>query len=180
MRKFKKYHFRSLKIYGLLFIFFSFLAIQVVFAQKGYDKISPYKNGRAKVYKDNKMGFINENGEEVIPCVYEYIGDFVNGRAKVIKDLKEGYISYTGEEIIQIKYDKIGPFKNGIAKVYLKGKVGLVNYEGEEIAEPKYDKIGEFNRFGVAKVQFDRKEMLMRTNGETFLPNELDSDELVE
>ena len=180
MRKHKKYQIKNVKIYGLIFIFFSILAVEAVFAQKGYDKIGPYKNGRAKVHKDNKMGFINENGEEVIPCVYEYIGDFVNGRAKVIKDLKEGYINYTGEEIIPIKYDKIGPFKNGIAKVYLKGKVGLVTYEGEEIAEPKYDIIGEFNRFGIAKVQFDRKEMFMRTNGETFLPVDPNDEELEE
>ncbi len=180
MRKLNKYQIKHVKIYGLIFIFFSFLAIETVFAQKGYDKIGPYKNGRAKVYKENKMGFINESGEEVIPCIYEYIGDFVNGRAKVIKDLKEGYISYTGEEVIPIKYDKIGPFKNGIAKVYLKGKVGLVSYEGDELAEPKYDFIGEFNRFGIAKIQLDRKEMFMRTTGETFLPVNPDEEELEE
>ncbi|MFY8020954.1 MAG: WG repeat-containing protein [Bacteroidia bacterium] len=160
----------------LLFIFIP----NVIFAQKGYDKIGPYKNGRAKVFKGDKMGFINEAGEEVIPCIYEYIGDFVNGRAKVILALKEGYISYEGEVIIPIKYDKIGPFKNGLAKVYVKGKVGLINYEGEEIAEPKYDLIGEFNRFGIAKVQFDRKEMFMRTSGETFLPVDPNAEELEE
>lgn len=153
---------------------------QSVFAQKGYDKIGPYKNGRAKVFKAEKIGYINENGEEVIACIYDYIGDFINGRAKVIKEEKEGYIGLSGEEIIQIKYDKIGPFKNGLAKIYVKGKVGIISYEGEEIAQPIYDIIGEFNRFGIAKIQFDRKEMFMKTSGETFLPVDPNAEELEE
>lgn len=180
MKKQNTYQSKTILSKLILVSFICVLVPGYLFAQKGYDKIGPYKNGRAKVFKGEKMGFINESGEEVIPCIYEYIGDFVNGRAKVILLQKEGYISYEGEVIIPIKYDKIGPFKNGLAKVYVKGKVGLITYEGEEIAEPKYDIIGEFNRFGIAKVQFDRKEMFMRTTGETFLPVDPNAEELEE
>lgn len=138
--------------------------------QKGYDRIGPYKNGRAKVFKGEKMGFINLAGEEVIPCIYNYIGDFVNQKAKVIREEKEGYITYEGEEFIPCKFDKIGPFKNGIAKTFLKGKVGLITQDGEELVLPVYDFINDFNSKGIAKAQFDRKPIFLNMRGETIEP----------
>jgi len=138
--------------------------------QKGYDRIGPYKNGRAKVFKGDKIGFINQSGEEVIPCIYTYIGDFINQKAKVIREEKEGYITYEGEEFIPCKYDKIGPFKNGIARTFVKGKVGLITLEGEELVPPVYDFINDFNSKGIAKAQFDRKPMLLNMRGETVEP----------
>ena len=36
-----------------------------------------------KVQRTGKYGFINEQGEEIIECKFDYIGPFKNGRAIV-------------------------------------------------------------------------------------------------
>lgn len=99
----------------------------------GYDVIYPFKNGRAKVEKDKKQGFINTTGEEFVPCKYDNIYPWEDGRAKVEIAGKYGFINETGEEYIPVKYDYIGPFKNGLAIVSLNGRRGLINEAGEEV-----------------------------------------------
>jgi len=99
----------------------------------GYDVIHPFKNGRAKVEKDKKQGFIHPDGEEFVPCKYDNIYPWEKGRAKVEIAGKYGYINEAGEEFIPVKYDYIGPFKNGLALVAVGGRRGLINEEGAEV-----------------------------------------------
>ncbi|MFA6262182.1 MAG: WG repeat-containing protein [Bacteroidia bacterium] len=125
---------------------FLFLSLAMAgFAQKknmkpmlGYDKIYPYKEsaaGRiAKVEKLGKMGFIKEDGEELVACKYDNIYPWEKGRAKVEIAGKYGFIREAdGEEYIQVKYDYIGPFKNGLAIITNLGRRGLINEEGTEV-----------------------------------------------
>ncbi|MEI6595888.1 MAG: WG repeat-containing protein [Bacteroidota bacterium] len=100
----------------------------------GYDVIHPFKNGRAKVEKDRKQGYIHVDGDEYIPCKYDNIYPWESGRAKVEIGGKFGYIKQdSGEEFIPVKYDYIGPFKNGLAIVAVGGRRGLINEEGAEV-----------------------------------------------
>lgn len=60
--------------------------------------------GIAPVYKDNKLGFINNKGVEIIPCIYDFepMGNFdwfIDGKAKVKKDGRTFYIDKTGKEV---------------------------------------------------------------------------------
>jgi len=105
---------------------------------QGYDKIHPYRESAsgkiAKVEKEGKMGFIKEDGSELVPCKYDNIYPWEKGRAKVEIKGKFGFIRETdGEEYIQVKYDFIGPFKNGLAIISNMGRRGLINENGEEI-----------------------------------------------
>jgi hypothetical protein len=102
---------------------------------KGYDAIYPFIKGKAKVLKNGKLGFINMEGEEFIPCKYEEIFPFEGGRAKVLREAKYGYINEQGEEIIECKFSFIGPFKNGRAVVRLNGKLEIIDTEGTVITE---------------------------------------------
>ncbi len=102
---------------------------------KGYDAIYPFVRGKAKVVKNGKIGYINMEGEEFIPCKYEEIFPFENGKAKVQRDSKFGYINEQGEEIIECKFDYIGPFKNGRAVVKLNGKLEIIDAEGNVMTE---------------------------------------------
>lgn len=137
---------------------------------KGYDRIDPFKNGMAKVYKGNTMGFINTKGEEIIACRYHYISDFVNGLAKVMIDKKYGFINLKDEEIVAIKYDFIGPFIDGLAKVRLKNNYGIININGEEITPIIYDEIGPFNKNGEAVVRINQLEGKINRSGEEVVP----------
>ena len=131
-----KIFFRSIII--ALILIYTFPALAQKTASKanvkaGYDVIHPFKNGRAKVEKDKKQGFIHPEGEEYVPCKYDNIYPWEKGRAKVEIAGKYGYINEAGEEYIPVKYDYIGPFKNGLAIVAVGGRRGLINEEGQEV-----------------------------------------------
>jgi len=102
---------------------------------KGYDQIYPFVKGKAKVVKNGKIGYINMEGEEFIPCKYEEIFPFESGRAKVLREAKYGFINEQGEEVIECKFSFIGPFKNGRALVRLNGKLEVIDTEGTVITE---------------------------------------------
>lgn len=127
----------------VLFLIFAGLTSYDAIAQKrtkgktltGYDAIYPFKNGRAKVEKNGKIGFIDMNGEEVIKCKYDAIYPFENGKAKVELNGKYGFINEQGEEIIEPKFDYIGPFKNGRAIVRFNGKLEIIDEEGNVLTE---------------------------------------------
>lgn len=76
-----------------------------------YNKLGSFSEGYAAVLKDEKWGYINTKGEEVISCQYsnpyeEYTsGAFHEGLAAVQKDGKWGYINTKGEEVIPINLD---------------------------------------------------------------------------
>jgi hypothetical protein len=148
----------------------SFMILFSGLKNKGYDRIDPFKNGMAKVYKDKKIGFINIQGEEFIKCRYHYIGDFVNGLAKAMIHKKYGYINLQDEEVVPIKFDFIGPFKNNLALVKLDEHFGLINWEGTVICPIIYDEIGTFNKDGEAKVRIKRLEGKINRQGEEIIP----------
>ena len=50
-----------------------------------------------KVSGDGKWGYIDTNGEEVIPLIYNKVEEFKNGKAKVILEGKTLYINAKGE-----------------------------------------------------------------------------------
>ena len=107
-------------------------------SKKGYDIIHPYnKKGWAKVERDHKIGFIDRNGQEVVPCRYDEIYPYEKGLAKVLLNGKFGLITDVAdaEPLVEPKYDYIGPFKNGLALVALNGRRGLINEKGEEVVE---------------------------------------------
>lgn len=48
-----------------------------------FDYRGDFGEGLARVEIDRKLGFINKQGELVIPCEYHEVGDFSEGFAKV-------------------------------------------------------------------------------------------------
>ena len=60
--------------------------------------------GLAKIEMGRKQGFIDKQGNVIIPPIYDWVGYFKNGLALVVKDKKCGYIDKTGNEIRIISY----------------------------------------------------------------------------
>ena len=90
--------------------------------------------------KNNKLGFINKNGEWIIEPNYSNAKDFSNGLAPVEKNGKWGYIDESGEIKIPVKYNDAELFSdNGLAPVKQNGKWGVVDIEGNIVVEPKYE-----------------------------------------
>ena len=48
-----------------------------------YSQINHVSGGRATVRRDDRMGAIDRNGKEVVPCRYAYVGSFHRNRAVV-------------------------------------------------------------------------------------------------
>lgn len=113
-----------------------------IISSKPYSKV---KNFYAKyqtlsaVYEDDKMGFVNQKGEEVIPCKYVGSSIFTEGLASVClassTSEKYGFINEKGEEIIPLKFAQSGSssFEKGLARASVAGKTVLIDRKGETI-----------------------------------------------
>ena len=122
-----------------------------------YDKIQAFHCGLAGVVKDNKYGYINEKGEEVIACNREYYSDYGSeGDVSVVPDFTEdlalcyefkrdgdgnvdhttlryGYINKKGEMVIPCKYQEASAFSEGLARVKDDSGTLFINKQGEQV-----------------------------------------------
>ena len=136
------------------------------------DKISP--NNLIPIDKNDKNGFINTKGEEVIPCKFDSAFSFSsNGYARVEVDGKYGYINEQGKEVIPCKFDSADDFSsNGLAVVEVDGKYGYINEQGEEVIICKFDSAYNFSSNGYARVYVDGKYGVINIKGEYVIPCE--------
>lgn len=104
-----------------------------------YKDIYTFHNGYAVVKSgSDQYGYIDRNGKEIVPCMYDWIGPFSEGFAVMMKNRKWGYVDLTGKEVIAPEYDQAEPFKGGCA-VVAKGRIqseykfGLINTQGKKL-----------------------------------------------
>ena len=83
--------------------------------------------------EEGNYGFIDKNGELIIPFKYSYAGCFNEGLAMVKLNGKYGFIDNLGNEIIPCKYDSIGGFIEGFSWVNYGN--GYINRNGTEYWE---------------------------------------------
>lgn len=128
----------------------------------------------ARVKNSNDLwGYINEDGEEVIDCQFDWAGDFdeegvaqVGQIFAVYEDYTEylyGIINTDGELILNYTYTEIGDFaENGLAYVGKNSgldeegndvcRYGFINREGKEVIPCRYRDCEEFSN-GYAAVE---------------------------
>ena len=123
-------------------------------ATKRYDDLNSFHEGLASVSKDEKWGFIDKLGHEIIPCKYDDADDFEYGIAVVELGEKEGAINYNGEIVIPFVYDRIKSFAEDSTAVAKKeGKYGIIDLKGNEIIPFVYDYCDNFHEGMAAIVQ---------------------------
>lgn len=131
-----------------------------------YDEIDLFSYGLARVSKAGKWGFIDLNGDEIIPCIYDMnVGRFSEGLALVELDYDSEYnaskimfIDKKGKEIINGHYylrptgnsldaSLEGPpvFYNGVCIVCADANWAFPdgNYEDKELVDVIINKKGE-------------------------------------
>ncbi len=120
-------------------------------------------------FENGKFGFIDKNGNTVIPYKFDYAEDFKNGIAKVrIGDRKTGkyaYINLKGQYKTKL-YQNLTDFKNNIAYAENNNKYVLIDTSGKEISL-WYDKIFPFHE-GMAKVEKNGKYTFINIKGKQF------------
>lgn len=99
-------------------------------------------------------GFINMNGEYVIPPVYQFNGPTYCKESRIIVNNSghEGFMDKNGKKITPIQYDYVNSFENGFARVaykdearmksiYIEYAYGYINRDGKEIIPCLYEEL---------------------------------------
>jgi hypothetical protein len=105
---------------------------------KSYDFVDDFQNDFARVRKDDKYGYINKQGIEVVKPIYDNVYDLHEGFA-IVKNNKWGYINKQGIEVIPLIYDEVWDFKDDFAVVQNNNKFGFIDKQGKEVIPCIYD-----------------------------------------
>ncbi|MDP2890109.1 MAG: WG repeat-containing protein [Bacteroidota bacterium] len=108
---------------------------------KQYDYIGKVSEGLIRVkngtIRDLSCGYMNENGQEIIPLIYTGGRDFQEGLAAVkignFSTGKWGYINIQGELIIPYLFDKPRSFSGGLAKVIYNNEWCFIDRLGNKV-----------------------------------------------
>lgn len=90
-------------------------------------------------------GFINENGDAILPQKFYDVGDFHENMAWVcygqkgsrfgFRGVKYGFVNTEGEMALPMEFDDVSSFWNGKALVWKENKCYYINYDGDVIQE---------------------------------------------
>lgn len=113
-----------------------------------------------KIRTDDKgrCGYVDMQGNTIVPCKYEFAFPFNNGVGKVGKGEKYGLVDASGTEILPLKYDEIIQWGNNLFRIKSNNNYGLVSNTGKILAEPKYSFISSPNCYGKALITVGGKE----------------------
>jgi len=92
-----------------------------------YANISSTNSYLINVCKNNKWGYINKSGKQIIPFKYDLPSEFSEDLASACVNNKCGFIDKTGKEVIPLKYDAAYSFSKGLAPVEIGEKWGYIN-----------------------------------------------------
>jgi hypothetical protein len=148
-----------------------------------YDYIGEYHEGLAFAREKSlgKAGYINENGEVVIPIEYEYMKDnryfvfdyFSEGLAALYKDGKLGFVDKTGAIAIDFQYDYAYAFQNGVCPVKKDEFYGIIDRHGNTVVSFEYEMIlpyGEYFAYELFAAIKDGKVVGLNKYGEVEIP----------
>ena len=134
-----------------------------------YDELDVFNEGYAAVCNDEKWGYVNTDGKEIVQCIYSEASPFSEGYAVVVKDDKCGFVNTKGEEITQFQYSGASYFGEKCAMVRKDGKWGFINKDGEEIVQCQYSQILPYIN-GYAEARKDDKSGFVNAEGNEIVP----------
>ena len=137
-----------------------------------------FHEGLIYAKRENKWGFINKKGVEVIPCIYDDVRDFHEGRALFLKvELIDGEVKYwrgyVNQEGVEVALwdngnifdcysiiETIGDFSEGLASFQNECKYGYIDKNNNVVISPIYKDAQPFND-GVAIVSLDNEAFFL-------------------
>lgn len=120
-----------------------------------FDSANVFKEGVAAVKKNDKWGYIDNDGNFIIDPIYDECEDFENGFAIVRLNGRWGAIDKDGNWVVEPKYQSMGSFSEGrFAAKFDNGLWGFVDSEGDVVVEPKYQLVRSFDE-GCFAAKFD-------------------------
>jgi len=124
-----------------------------------FDHVGRFHNGMAIAHKDGMAGFIDIQGNTVIPFEFDTVSPFSEGLAAVIVDNKLGFINESGEIVIPLEFDVafdeywgdpiLRRFSEGLVAVmqgdhWSNQRWGFINTQGEIVVPLIYSWVSDF------------------------------------
>lgn len=143
-----------------------------------YDEAFPFEDGLASIKLDDKYGFINYLGAEVIEPIYEYTDIYFRGGLCLAKkDGKFGYIDIDGKTKIDFKFKfatefLVSDISLGKERMYAiveeEERFGIINIDGSYLIEPIYEELRQTffedvliasldGKYGILKVVYNKE-----------------------
>lgn len=141
-----------------------------------YSKIYPFSEGFAAVLsRENKIGFIDSYGEEVVPCKYEFDKydkfRFSEGRAFVKSGGRYGYIDVKGNPVTDFKFSSARDFNDGFAIVFRPDEgAAFIDPQGKIIADLKDYTYFEAYGEGLVGATKGKKQGFLDKTGKEAIP----------
>ena len=99
-----------------------------------------FHEGMAQVRLNDKIGFVNEKGQEVVPPTYHYAQVFIEGMAIVTDSAdRKGAINTQGKVVVPLKHETLLSYSEGLAAADSNGKMGYLDKNGKFAIPAKYD-----------------------------------------
>lgn len=144
---------------------------------KSFHYDTPYTEAK----KGGKWGFINKEGETLIPFEYDHIytEEYYpksEDKIRVIKNNKMGLINWQNQVVIPLDYTFIYPPTEGIYVVVKEEKKGYITETGKVLTPPIYERFALFypykSRFqgGTALVMLGGKYGFINNQGKEIVP----------
>ena len=142
-----------------------------------YDQIEDFNNeGKAKVFKDKKIGYVDKSGKEIIPCIYTttpfYLFVQISANGKI------GLIDKKGNVLLPAHYENITMtkqlphyyIKKPIIRIKLDGKYGFADSTAKVIVTPRYDYIEQETHSYVIVKNKDKFGLVDKITGKELVP----------
>ncbi len=119
------------------------------------------------IKKNDRMGYCDSNGKQMIEPAFTDAEDFNEGYATVQKNDLYGYINKAGKTKIEFQYTEASGFANNVAIVQKDKKYFLIDYSNK-ILSAKYDDIADFAE-GLAIVKKNNLYGAINQNGQEII-----------
>lgn len=87
------------------------------------------------------MGYVNNRGEFIVPCVYDDVKGFNEGLMVVATSNKCGYVDSLSDWVIDSIYDDARDFSDGMARVKKGNEWMFIDKKGNVVESLKYEEI---------------------------------------
>lgn len=119
--------------------------------------------------KKGKIGFVDQNGNEVVKCQYESAQPFTDGTSIVSKSGKYGLIDTSGKVVLPLKYSQIISWNEDLYQIKDGKKIGLADHQGKVVLPAKYSLISKSNCYGKALLALGGKATSNANEKKTYM-----------
>jgi len=118
---------------------------------KNYDFVDQCSCGLAKVGKDNKVGYTDNDGKIIIPLMYDEGLTFSEGFTAVRSGSTWIFLDSTGRPLSDGKFEDAQSFHSGLAAVMRNGHYGYIDMRGKVAIDFQYSNARDFSE-GLAPI----------------------------